>query len=263
MNELSVLMAKLSGIQKALASIMDENVSRSRSSGEVLTRSHFTPDQVQHYFTQAATHLEKLKVLLPNLYGDFQTIKTEPDTTMVAPSAGETAPIHFSRPQADRLVRDIEQIFEIRANSELEQPKQQVEQRVFITHGHSNDWRQVQAFIEKDVQLLTIALEQEPNMGLTIIEKLIDNSVRCNSSVIVMTGDDVANGDEARVRENVMHEIGFFQGRYGRSNVILLHEEGVNIPTNLSGVAYVPFPKGNIQAGFHVLQRELKAIYKT
>jgi hypothetical protein len=27
-------------------------------------------------------------------------------------------------------------------------------------------------------------------------------------------------------------------------------------------VAYVPFPKGNIEAGFHVLQRELKAIYK-
>ena len=182
---------------------------------------------------------------------------------MVATSPDEPAPVHFSRLQTDRLVRDIEQIFEIRANSELEQPKNEVAQRVFITHGHSSEWRAVQAFIEKDVQLLTIELEQEPNMGLTIIEKLIDNSVRCNSSVIVMTGDDVANGDEARVRENVMHEIGFFQGRYGRSNVILLHEEGVNIPTNLSGVAYVPFPKGNIQAGFHVLQRELKAIYKT
>jgi predicted nucleotide-binding protein len=59
-----------------------------------------------------------------------------------------------------------------------------------------------------------------------------------------------------------MHEIGFFQGRYGRKAVILLHEESVNIPTNLAGLVYVPFPKGNIEAGFHVLQRELKAIYK-
>ena len=263
MTELSILMAKLSGIQKALVSVMNENVTRSRSAGGTLTRNHFPPDLVQHYFSQAAIHLEKLKMLLPNLYGDFQTIKTEPEATMVATSPDEPAPVHFSRLQTDRLVRDIEQIFEIRANSELEQPKHEVAQRVFITHGHSSEWRAVQAFIEKDVQLLTIELEQEPNMGRTIIEKLIDNSVRCNSSVIVMTGDDVANGDEARVRENVMHEIGFFQGRYGRSNVILLHEEGVNIPTNLSGVAYVPFPKGNIKAGFHVLQRELKAIYKT
>ena len=77
-----------------------------------------------------------------------------------------------------------------------------------------------------------------------------------------MTGDDFTQTDEARVRENRMHEIGFFQGFYGRTFVILLHEEGVNIPTNLSGVAYVPFPKDNIEASFHVLQRELKAIYK-
>lgn len=133
---------------------------------------------------------------------------------------------------------------------------------MFITHGHSNDWRTVQAFIEKDVGLPTIELAQEPNLGRTIIEKLIDNSTRCNSAVIVMTGDDVANEDEARVRENVMHEIGFFQGCYGRNLVVLLHEDGVNIPTNLAGVAYIPFPKGNIEAGLHVLHRELKAIYK-
>jgi len=54
----------------------------------------------------------------------------------------------------------------------------------------------------------------------------------------------------------------FFQGIYGRNFVILLHEEGVNIPTNLSGVAYVSFPKDSIETSFHVLQRELKAIYK-
>lgn len=76
-----------------------------------------------------------------------------------------------------------------------------------------------------------------------------------------MTGDDVTQADEARVRENVMHEIGFFQGCYGRNLVILLHEEGVNIPSNLHGLVYIPFPKGNIEAGFHVLTRELKAIY--
>jgi predicted nucleotide-binding protein len=76
-----------------------------------------------------------------------------------------------------------------------------------------------------------------------------------------MTGDDADNGGEARVRENVMHEIELFQGRYGRRSVVLLHEEGVNIPSNLGGVVYIPFPKGSVESGFHVLQRELKAIY--
>jgi predicted nucleotide-binding protein len=150
----------------------------------------------------------------------------------------------------------------VRANSELEQPKRADPVCVFITHGRSNDWRAVQPFLEKDVGLPTIELAQEANLGRTIIEKLIDNAIKCDSAVIVMTGDDQFAGNANRVRENVMHEIGFFQGRYGRNRVILMHEEEVNIPTNLSGVAYIPFPKGQIEAGFHVLQRELNALYE-
>jgi hypothetical protein len=61
MAELSTIMAKNSGIQKALVSVMDENVSRSRGRGEVLTRASYPPDLVEHYVTQAATLVEKLK----------------------------------------------------------------------------------------------------------------------------------------------------------------------------------------------------------
>jgi predicted nucleotide-binding protein len=258
----STVIAKLSGIRKAVAAVMNENVSRSRSAGQVLTRATYAPNLVQHYFEQAANHLEMLKNLLPDLYRDFQAIKSQPETEIVPQKPGAVSEMHFSRAQAERLIRDIDQIFEIRANSELEQPKHGAPRRVFITHGRSDDWHSVQAFIEKDVGLSTIELAQEPNLGRTIIEKLIDNAVRCDSAVIVMTGDDVIKENEARVRENVMHEIGFFQGHYGRSLAILLHEEGVNIPTNLAGVVYIPFPKDRIDAGFHVLQRELKAIYK-
>lgn len=261
MSQMSILVAKLAGIRKALTDVMEENVSRNRGRGEVHTRASFDPELVAHYFSQAAAHVEKLIELMPDMYGDFQAISTEPSLEMMAKPDG-TVPKHFSRAQTERLVRDIDQIFEVRANSELEQPRRQAPQRVFISHGRSNDWRAVQPFIEKDVGLPTIELAQEPNLGRTIIEKLIDNADRCDSAVIVMTGDDVANEDERRVRENVMHEVGFFQGRYGRSMVVLLHEEGVNVPTNLSGVAYIPFPKGKIDAGFHVLQRELNAFYK-
>jgi predicted nucleotide-binding protein len=261
-GELSVVMSKLAGVGRAISAVMSENVGRGRDNGVVLTRTNFEPELVEHYFMQAAKCLEALKRLLPDLYGDFQAIAIEPEMQMATLSSGQPAPRHYSRRQAERLCRDIDQIFEMRANSELEQPKREARRRVFLTHGHSEDWRRVQPFIEKDVAIPTIELAQEPNQGRTIIEKLIDNADRCDSAVIVMTGDDVANEDEARVRENVMHEIGFFQGRYGRSQVVLLHEEGVNIPTNLSGVAYIPFAKGNIEGGFHVLQRELKAIYK-
>lgn len=261
MNETSIAMAKLAGIRKAVIDLMNENVSRNRSKGEVLTRAHFSPELIQHYFVQAASHLNTLRMKLPELYGDFQELKVEPEVNM-ATTVIDVTPKHYSRAQAECLVRDIDQVFEIRANSELLPPKSESHGRVFITHGRSNDWRSVQAHIEKDVKLQTIELAQEANLGRTVIEKLLDNAARCDSAVIVMTGDDVANESETRVRENVMHEIGFFQGCYGRNRVVLLHESGVNIPSNLGGLVYIPFPKGLIDAGFHVLDRELKAIYK-
>ena len=131
-----------------------------------------------------------------------------------------------------------------------------------MTHGRAHEWYAVKDYIESDVQLKTAELAQQPNMGRTVIEKLLDTADDCDSAVIVMTGDDVDDQGEARVRENVMHEIGFFQGRYGRDRVILLHEDNVNIPTNLSGVVYSAFPKGRVNVCFHLLMRELKAMYK-
>jgi len=261
MSELSAVMAKLSGIRMAIVAVLNDQATIFAGERRVRRRV-YAPADVEHHFAQAASSLELLQKLLPDLYGDFQAIKTIPEAEMSAARPGVPAPTYFSLEQVERLIRDIDQIFEIRANSQLEQPRQEAARRVFISHGRSNDWRVVQPFIERDVGLPTTELAQEASLGRTIIEKLMDTAARCDSAVIVMTGDDVANEDEARVRENVMHEIGFFQGRYGRNAVVLLHEEGVNIPTNLAGVAYVAFPKGSIEAGFHVLQRELRAIYK-
>lgn len=201
MSDAAIVLAKLSGIRKALVAARDENVSRNRGRGETLTRASFVKDLVEHYFSQAAILLKSLSEALPDLYGDFQFLEHKPEQQLAQSDGAHISA--YSRAQVERLVRDIDQIFEIRANSELEQPRQVGKLTVFITHGHSSDWREVQPFIEKDVRLATIELAQEANRGRTIIEKLFDNSDQCDSAVIVMTGDDVANGDESRVRENV------------------------------------------------------------
>ena len=162
MSDLSNAMAKLAGIKQAVVGLMNENVSRNRSGGEIKTRSNYPPDQIQHYFWQASTHLETLKKLLPDLYSDFQQIETWPKMTMAEVTPGQPAPVHFSRAQAERLVRDIDQIFEVRANSELAQPKPAAARRVFLTHSLTpSEWRIAQPFIEKDVGLPTIELAQD------------------------------------------------------------------------------------------------------
>jgi predicted nucleotide-binding protein len=263
MDDVRTAMAKLAGIRKAVAAALDEKgISRV---GEAVLRRSFPSDTVGHQFKQAATLVDRLRELLPSLYDDFQPIHTEPAVEMHQPNTSAPKLFHYGREQLEQLGRDIDQVFEIRANSELSQPTPQSateRRRVFISHGRSADWREVQAYVEKDVALPTLELAQEPSAGQTIIEKLENNASSCDSAVIVMTGDDIDANGQARARENVMHEIGFFQAKYGRSRVCLLHEEAVSIPTNLSGVVYVPFPEGNIAASFGVLNRELKAMYR-
>ncbi|WP_259647207.1 nucleotide-binding protein [Burkholderia pseudomallei] len=256
-------MAKLAGIRRAVTAALDEMLlTRGR---ETVPRRSFDPDSVGHQFMQAANLIEKLRELLPDLYGDFHKVATEPTTEVVLLEKGNEKRLFYGREQVEMLGRDIDQVLEIRANSELSQPAAKAGKdlkRVFISHGRSNDWREVQAYIEKDIGLATLELAQEPNAGQTIIEKLENNAESCDSAVIVMTGDDIDADGQARARENVMHEIGFFQAKYGRARVCLLHEEAVSIPTNLSGVVYVPFPEGNIGTSFGVLIRELQAMYK-
>jgi predicted nucleotide-binding protein len=248
-------MAKLAGFKTAVSSILATTVDGARSGARAQTA--FPLETVLHYFVGTNNQIEHLRLAVPELFSDFAPICTTPTKEM------QNGVNQFSRMQLAGLVRDIDHIFEIRANSELAQPIRGANllQRVFITHGRSNDWREVQAFIEKDAGLSTLELAQEVSLGSTVIEKLEQNAEKCDSAVIVMTGDDLDAGGQARARENVMHEIGYFQGRFGREKVVVLHEDGVSIPTNLSGVVYVPFPKGSVSAGFHVLARELKALY--
>ena len=175
---------------------------------------------------------------------------------------GAEEPMHFRRSQLETLLRTIDQIFEVRANSELAIPESESPSpRVFISHGGASDWHEVQAYIERDIKIPTLELAQEPNLGRTVLQKLEQEAAGCTSAVIVMTGEDKDAEGNLRARENVLHEIGFFQGKYGLSAVCLLHEEGTNIPSNIHGLVYIPFPKGCVEATFGALTRELNSFY--
>lgn len=57
-----------------------------------------------------------------------------------------------------------------------------------------------------------------------------------------MTGEDQRLDGSARVRENVIHEIGRFQGRLGWSRVIELLEDGCAEFSDIEGLVLVRFP---------------------
>jgi predicted nucleotide-binding protein len=65
-----------------------------------------------------------------------------------------------------------------------------------------------------------------------------------------MTGDDETAEGQHRARQNVVHEIGLFQGRLGFSRGIVLLEQGVGEFSNLQGIQQIRYSKGNIRETF-------------
>lgn len=253
-SELATAFAKLAGVRKALQDVLERAYAKSGR-----PTATFALEEVEHYFHTVSSQLDVLRSPLSNLYGDFKEIDTEPSVEM---SDGSS---RFRLLQMEVLARDIDHIFEIRANSELATPTQtqtKSDPRVFISHGRASDWMQVQQYIEKDIGIPTLELALEPNLGRTVLQKLEEESEKCSSAVIVATGDDIDAEGNLRARENVMHEIGYLQAKYGLSSVCLLHQEGTSIPSNIQGLVYVPFPEGCVNATFGALARELKALYK-
>lgn len=157
------------------------------------------------------------------------------------------------------LENEISALLEIWSQKNSIQTKlQPMPRRIFISHGRSEEWRKIQEFVERTLEIPTLELAQEANRGRSIFQKLIDESESCGYALIIMTGDDLTHDEQVRARENVIHEIGYFQGKYGPDRVCLLHEDGVNIPSNIHGLVYIPFPKDAIEAAMGGITRELK-----
>lgn len=117
---------------------------------------------------------------------------------------------------------------------------------VFIVHGQNNEAKETVARFLEHLGLRPTILHEQPDKGRTIIEKFEDNA-SVGYAVVLLTRDDVGAPRTApedlkpRARQNVLLELGYFLGSLGRTHVCALREEGVEIPSDLSGVLYVPF----------------------
>lgn len=134
--------------------------------------------------------------------------------------------------------------------------------RVFVVHGHDDAALQGLArFLEK-LGLEAIILKEQPDQGRTIIEKFEDSAGDVGFAVVLLTPDDLggsvkSDAPDARARQNVIFELGYFAGKLGRGRVCLLRKGHVEIPSDLYGVIYTDMDAGD---GWQTkLVRELKA----
>ena len=70
-----------------------------------------------------------------------------------------------------------------------------------------------------------------------------------------MTAEDAHLDKSILARENVIHEVGLFQGKLGPKKAIILLEDGCEEFSNIVGLSQIRFPKGNISAVFEEIRR--------
>jgi predicted nucleotide-binding protein len=126
---------------------------------------------------------------------------------------------------------------------------------VFIVPGRDQSTKSQVARVLERLQFDVIILEEQPNCGQTVIEKFQQNSLHVAFAVVLMTADDRGAGpSEAlpsqanRARQNVILELGYFMGALGRDRVAALIAPGVEQPTDILGIAYIPMDGDNWKA---------------
>ena len=143
----------------------------------------------------------------------------------------------------------------------IDEDDKEQEFTVFIIHGHSEDWRIVERYINKKLHFNTVVLKETYCSGETIIDKLENMIGDCNCAVAIMSPDDRTSDGKFRARQNVLFELGYCHSFY-EGDVIILKEESVEMHSDLHGLVYIPYNKGNIETAFAQLAEGLEDIYE-
>lgn len=164
----------------------------------------------------------------------------------------------WSTPSMDELLTQIDGLLGV--------PSQAPVQRSFIVHGHDEATKlSVKNYLQNTLQLPEpIILHEQPNLGRTIIEKFEDYAAESALVFVLLTPDDIgaaatARDDEKRrARQNVIFELGYFLGAFGRSSarVFLLHKGPLELPSDLAGLCYIDISAG-VEAAGESIRKEL------
>lgn len=143
------------------------------------------------------------------------------------------------------------------------QDNQQNTNKIFIIHGHDTGIKETVARFISKIGFEPIILHEQANHGRTIIEKFEDHS-DVGFAIALLTPDDTGSSIkksktiQPRARQNVIFEFGYFIGKLGRNRVAGLIKGDLEIPSDYSGVLYIPIDDAGIWQ--FLLIKELKSV---
>ena len=129
---------------------------------------------------------------------------------------------------------------------------------VFFGHGRSPVWREVKDFVDERLHLRWEEFNREAVAGTTTFARLEEMLSRSHFALLVMTAEDEHADAKLHARENVVHEVGLFQGHLGPKKAIILQETTCAEFSNIHGLSTIRFPSGHVSAAFEEVRRVLE-----
>lgn len=218
----------------------------------MLASPHFHPPLIRRFRFQAKDSLAKI------YGGDSELIK---EFNSVADAA-----VLVSDPKValQQIMLFVERIVNSLSTDVLARVRESEEagglRRMFVGHGRSPIWSRVVSHLKDDLGLEDVqAFESASRTSEHIVDILNGFLDTCDAAVIVMTADDRTAEGSGRARQNVIHEIGLFQGRRGFGRVILLQQTGTEDFSNIGGLQTARFSE-RVEEAFYDLDRAVRKL---
>lgn len=116
---------------------------------------------------------------------------------------------------------------------------------IFIVHGHDRTMvLEVERLVEH-IGLDPVILGDQVDQGFySIFDKFERHANESKYAIILFSPDDETTEGKRRARQNVIFELGYFLGKFGKDKVTLLNKDSTeqfDIPTDVIGSAYIKF----------------------
>ena len=96
--------------------------------------------------------------------------------------------------------------------------------KIFIGHGQSPLWRDLRDHLADHHGYEVVSYESGSRAGHSIRDVITELMAVSSFAILVMTAEDELSDGSFHARQNVIHEIGLFQGHLGFSKAIVLKE---------------------------------------
>lgn len=129
--------------------------------------------------------------------------------------------------------------------------------KIFIGHGRSEHWRALKDFVCDRLGLQYEEFSRISAAGISTQERLSDMLNQCGFAFLVLAAEDLHGDGSLHARENVIHEAGLFQGRFGWRRAIIILEEDCQEFSNIYGLGQIRY-RGTIDTCFEEVRRVLE-----